>query len=345
MDTGNEITGRVGNGLQYLPKNRHLWNYVEDREYQTNRGKAKAMDEHTLPPLERLTKDLRDAAATLSDREARFLVDAYYIMQEDRKRSGNQIKAMDKSGEPHALLTWFFRQNNMLENQLRFALDRYSETKPIGRWMKSLYAVGPVIAAGVMAHIDINDAETTGQIWRYGGMDPTSKWEKGEKRPWNAELKTLFFKIGATFIFFSKREDKDGNRLCFYGPLFQERKTYEVERNERGYNRERALNEFLPRFSPKTESYGYYKKGLFPPAHVNAMARRWVAKLFISHVHDVWREMEGLPVPRPYILTKDHGHAHEVRPPNWPWRDPGPRWRTQAEINALENPPEDNPPE
>ena len=38
----------------------------------------------------RLTRDLKNAARTLSDAEARFLVDAYYMMQRDRIRASNQ---------------------------------------------------------------------------------------------------------------------------------------------------------------------------------------------------------------------------------------------------------------
>jgi len=274
--------------------------------------------------IERLTRDLRDAAALLSDREARFLVDYYYIIQEDRKRSGNQVKSMEDSEEPHVLISFFFSQHKMIENQLKYALDRYSETKPIGRWMKSLFSVGPVISAGMMAHIDINKAETAGDIWRFGGVDPTKKWPKETKRPWNAELKTLIWKIGETFRLFS------GDERCYYGQLYRERKVKEVFENDRGDNSYRAINEFLPKHAAKkkkSESYYYYKEGKFPPMHVDAMARRWAAKMFISHVHEVWRTMEGLPVPRPYILTEDHGHAHKIPPPNWPWDDPGPRWR------------------
>jgi hypothetical protein len=59
-----------------------------------------------FPAIERLAKDLKDATPTMSENEARFLVDAYHIIQEDRKRLKNQTTAM--GGEPHAVLPWFF---------------------------------------------------------------------------------------------------------------------------------------------------------------------------------------------------------------------------------------------
>jgi hypothetical protein len=263
-----------------------------------------------LPTLQRLTRDLRSATATLSDAEARFLVDAYYIIQEDRKRSGNQVRSMEN--EPHALLAWFFAQNEMLESQLKAALERYSDSKPIGKWMKSIYGIGPVIAAGLMAHIDIKEAPTAGHIWKYAGLDPTSKWEKGQKRPWNAGLKTLCWHIGQSFMKFHKRDE------CFYGKLYTERKAYETARNDRGDNA--VLAETLKaKFNKNTDAYKHLSNGKLPPAQIDARARRWVVKLFLSHMQAVWWKLEtGTDAPKPYILTRDHGHAHEVLPPNWP---------------------------
>ena len=263
-----------------------------------------------MESITRLGKDLRTATATLSDMEARFLVDAYYIIQEDRKRSGNQIRAM--GDEPHDLLKWFFAQNQMLETQLKGALDRYSDSKLIGQWMKGVYGIGPVIAAGLIAHIDIKKAPTVGHIWRFAGLDPSSKWEKGQKRPWNTALKTLCWHIGQSFMKFSNRDD------CFYGKLYRERKEFEVARNESGANKEKA-QELLSKFSKTTDAYKHLSEGKLPPAQIDARARRWAVKLFLSHVQAVWWEIDtGEKPAKPYILTKEGGHAHEIRPPNWP---------------------------
>ena len=174
--------------------------------------------------VQRLGRDLAIAASTLSDEEARFLVDAYYQMQEGRKRTANQARSMD--AEPHSVLVWLREQDEILEGQIKRALEKYTDARPIGQWMKSHHGIGPVIAAGLLAHIDITKASTAGKIWRYAGLDPTSKWEKGNKRPWNAELKTLCWKIGQSFMKFS------GDDACFYGHVYRERKAYEVARNE-----------------------------------------------------------------------------------------------------------------
>ena len=97
-----------------------------------------------------------------------------------------------------------------------------------GGLVPTLHGVGPVIAAGLLAHIDITRANTAGSIWRFAGLDPTSEWKKGTKRPHNAALKTLCWKLGESFVKISGKEDS------VYGKLYKERKAEESAKNERG---------------------------------------------------------------------------------------------------------------
>lgn len=270
--------------------------------------------------VERLTRDLLEAAYVLSDEEARFLVDAYYIIQEDRKRSANQVRSMGE--EPHRLLAWFFEQNRVLEYQLKNALDRYSNSHAIGRWMKHQYGIGPVISAGLMAHIDINIAQTVGHIYRFAGLDPTVKWEKGKKRPFNASLKTLCWKIGISFMRFHNRDD------CWYGKLYEKRKEYEERRNNGGGNRARAA-ELLPHFDEETEAYGHLKGGKLPPAHIDAQARRWTEKIFLSHVHEIWYELEHKKKPPNAFAIAILGHTDYIPPPSKPPELGGPPYAAE----------------
>lgn len=175
--------------------------------------------------IELMSRDLRKAAKTLSDVEARYLVDAYYIMQDQRIRADNQLRAM--ADEPHDILVWFGNQSEVLERQVRNALDVYSFNHPVGEWLRSVKGIGPVIAAGLLAHIDITKAPSVGHIWRYAGLDPTSQWKKGEKRPWNASLKLVCWKAGESFV---KVSSRDG---AVYGHIYKNRKDLETAANER----------------------------------------------------------------------------------------------------------------
>jgi len=121
-------------------------------------------DDLELTPIQRLTRDLRKGAATLGDTEARFLVDAYYIMQENRKRAAGQERALNATGEPHEIITWLKTQNAVMEQQIKAALDVYTTHHMMGGWMRQVYGIGPVIAAGLLAHIKIERAPTVGHI-------------------------------------------------------------------------------------------------------------------------------------------------------------------------------------
>lgn len=267
------------------------------------------MTDVDIETIVRLSRDLRNAAATMSEAEARFIVDAYYLIQEDRKRSANQIHAMKE--EPHSLLTWFFSQNKMLESQLKAALGRYSDGKKVGRWMQSIVGIGPVISAGMLAHIDINECPTAGHIWRFAGFDPTVKWEPKTRRPWNAALKTLCWKTGQSFM------KQSGNDNCLYGKLYRQRKGYEVTRNDRGDNAEIAAKILTERkFAKTTDAFKHLTSGHLPPAQIDARARRWAVKMFLSHLQNVWWwDAKGKLPPAPYSIGIK-GHVDYIPPPN-----------------------------
>ena len=144
-----------------------------------------------LEPIKRLNRDLKKAAKDLTATEARFLVDAYYIMQKDRIRADHQQRTLEKAGEPNQLLGWLSENTATLERNIKSALGTYSQHNPVGKWAESIIGIGPVISAGLLAHIDITKAPTVGHIWSFAGLNPTMKWEEGKKRPWNGALKRL----------------------------------------------------------------------------------------------------------------------------------------------------------
>ena len=265
-------------------------------------------------PIQRLSRDLKVAAASLSRVEARYLVDSYYQMQQDRIRADGQILAQVGTGEPHAVLSWLGANTASLEGQIRRALGAYSSAHPVGRWAESIVGIGPVISAGLLAHIDITRAPTVGHIWRFAGYDPTVTWEKKMKRPWNAQLKRLCWIIGESFVKVSSHE------ADIYGKLYHQRKALEIDRNTRGLFAEQAAAMLVrKRFQNKTGAKAAYEAGRLPPGHLHARAKRWAVKLFLSHWHHVaYTQHYGVAPPKPYVLTEAGGHAHAIPVPNWP---------------------------
>lgn len=258
-----------------------------------------------LVSVERLTRDLSKAAVTLTPDEARFLVDAYYTMQEGRIRANNQVRALGESEEPHSVLSWLGMQSETLENQVKRALDQYSKSSQLGEWARSVVGIGPVIAAGLLAHIDIEKAKTVGHIWRFAGLDPTLEWGKGQKRPFNGQLKTLCWKIGESFV------KVKGNEQDVYGKVYAQRKEWEKGVNDKGGYAEQAAAMLAKR--PNHAQRATYAAGKLPDGHLHARAKRYAVKLFLAHYWQRGREFAGLPVPLPYPI--EHlGHVHVIQP-------------------------------
>jgi hypothetical protein len=308
-----------------------------------------------LEPLSRLTRDEANAAITLTPHEARFLVDTFYQMQQNRIRTQGRIRSMARSDEPHDTLLWLKAQDELLEKQIGRALDKYSASMALGQWARSIVGIGPIIAAGLIAHIDIAKCETAGAIWKFAGLAPDVKWGKGEKRPWNASLKTLCWKIGTSFV---KTQNVEGSQ---YGPVYAARKALEVERNDRGDFSAQAAQVLMDkRIGKNTDAYRYYsgeqslidaeqiavsafahsqeatpskdeierfreklrerlgesKVFKLPPAHIDARARRYAVKLFLAHYFEAgYFMLHGTKAPKPYALTHME-HVHYIEPPN-----------------------------
>jgi hypothetical protein len=317
---------------------------------------------------ERLSKDLREAATTITTGQARYLVDYYYQMQDARIRSGNQGRQEEG---PSGWVDYVHSQQAMLEGHIRTALGIYSNNSKLGQWARSITGIGPVIAAGLLAHIDITRTPNAGALWRYAGYDPTLVWLGKEKskqlvdelveksavtdeelvlvaeganrnplllrnlamapkpngkvpkkltkdllkaalarRPWNAQLKVLCWKLGESFVKVQNNEND------YYGKQYVERREKEELRNAAGENEAHAKAK-AKQVGKTTEAYKFYSDGKLPPAHVYARAKRWTVKLFLSHYHHVGYEVEhGEPPARPWVIVQG-GHSEFIPPPNW----------------------------
>jgi hypothetical protein len=267
-------------------------------------------------------------------------VDIYYTVQDYRIRAGNQRRASSVDGEPHALVGWAFDSFETVENQIKGALDKYTSAHVPGIWAKSIHGIGPVIAAGLLAHINVKPwqcvkaknskgacrpetpheggecayriVHTAGGVWRFAGLDPTASWDKGEKRPWNAKLKRLCWIIGGSFVRLRASEND------IYGKVYEERKAFEVERNESGGNAETARATLEAKKFRDKDTIETYESGKLPDGRIDMRARRYATKLFLSHYHHVaYEDFFGEPPPKPYVIEHG-GHTHFVAPPNWP---------------------------
>jgi len=349
-----------------------------------------------------LRKDLRAVADSLTVPQARFVVDNYYTWQGNRIAAHNQVVALTKSGEPRRALDYVEKAYQRFEDDTKAMLDQFTRTQHMGVWARSIMGVGPVLAAALIAHLDITKAETAGHFWRFAGLDPTIKWlgTKGAaelvdkvlkqcdadtitaevlallaqtthrrheviermvtdptsgrysvatakkalaRRPWNASLKVVCWKLGESFVKVANYE-RD-----YYGKKIVQRKLYETDKNLRGDYSEQAeqkLRDF--NIGRDTDAYYYYAGRLtpdmartiaalpaaqrqakvraiagavgsglpmLPPGHIHARCKRWAVKLFLSHWHgEAYRKHHGKEPPAPYPIAF-LGHAHYMPAP------------------------------
>lgn len=272
-------------------------------------------------------------AHKLTAPEARLIVANYYAAQEMRKRLDMQLRHWSGKGEVDlgandadkivitdngdVAMTALpsnaprFLQLSadhwaLQEKQTQRMLKAYAESNIIGRWALSHVGVGPVIVAGLLAHLDITKAPSAGHFWAFAGLDPTRKWEKGQKRPYNADLKQLGYHFGECAKRVSNNPDS------YYGKLYRARKAELVASNAAGKNAERAKT-FVTRSADVKKVLA---EGRLPDGNIDRQACNWVFKIFLSHLHAVmYWDHYGKAPPRPFAI-QHLGHVHEIAVPN-----------------------------
>jgi len=294
----------------------------------------------------KLGRDLRKGAARLSRANARWIIDQYYSIQDERIRSASQGRANASAEEPKELIGWIFDTMRRFEAAIQAALGEYAKQYKVGQWLMAQYGIGPVLSAACLAHLEIENRPTVGHFWRFAGLDPTSTWEKKTRRPWNAQLKSiLVFKMGESFVKFHNRDQ------CYYGKLWKLHKDKLWGQNRAGeFAEQAAVDVDNKKYKATTQAIKWVKgeystagveawlaagKGekppeqasngdgvpMLPPAQIHARARRWTVKLFVSHLHEVMHwDWYGKAPPNPYIF--DHPtigeHVHLLKPQHWP---------------------------
>ena len=307
-----------------------------------------------------LSKELLKAGSKLKPSEGRFLVDRYYQLQDDRIKSEGQLRSLYKGEKwadyikeavknPATILEWMHTINMQLEEQIKKALKKFAENNFMGKWAMEQCGVGPVLSAGLLVHLEIEQAPTVGHFWSYAGFDPTRKWEKGKKRPFNAKLKTLCFKIGESFVKVKALEQD------VYGKIYEKRKALEMSRNEQGLFAEQA-KEMAKKFKAnKSVSYNWYagkvtaegykaflkKKEtnslakpdtvgegegihMLPPGHIHARARRYAVKMLLSDWHEIaYQNHYKKERPLPFAVSQlGHAHVRKAALPKFETNDP-----------------------
>lgn len=173
-----------------------------------------------------------------------------------------------------------------LEKQLDSDIKAEVKEYPIFQEMKGVKGVGPMLAAKIISMVDIERAPTISALWRYAGYavinGERERPTKGERLHYNARLKTTLYLIAGSFL-------KAGSPYrVFYD---RAKENYQVNRPD-------------------------WTKG-----HIHNAAMRKMIKMFLSHLWQRWRDIEGLPTSQPYVLDKMEGHQTYYKPAEFGWGD------------------------
>lgn len=147
----------------------------EDREDEEREDEIPSI-ESELEWVQRLSTDLRKAAMTLGSHEIRFILANYYVLQQQRIRTGNQLRMLEESEEPTTFERWLHNNYYIVERELAKGMAAWVDNRVTGRWLQTIPGIGPTFAAACVVFIDPVRQQRPSQVWRYAGLDPTHRW-------------------------------------------------------------------------------------------------------------------------------------------------------------------------
>lgn len=147
----------------------------------------------------------------------------------------------------------------------------------------TLPGLTPDIADRLVAEIDIYKANSISGLWKYAGFGVVNgeheRIQENEKPPYNSTLKAVCCELSRQLLKVNSP---------YAGIYYRCRDNYRFKHSD------------------------------WTEAHMHQAALRKVAKIFLSHLWTVWRELEGLPTERAWILNHPN-HTHELKPEDYGW--------------------------
>jgi len=162
-------------------------------------------------------------------------------------------------------------------------------------WASKVRGVSPMLLAKVMGRCDIEKFTTLGKARAHAGLAPNQKRVRGQKLDYDAELKMALWIIVRQLIFAGG----------VYYDKYKKQKEYYTKREESKGVR------VIP--TPQGKMEKIEQPGVMYLGHIDNMAKRWLARLFMDHLVYVWRQAEGLELREPWCF--EYGHHKTFIPP------------------------------
>ena len=127
--------------------------------------------------LKKQVKSIKNA----SRQEIKCLVDNYYQIQKKRIALQGQIRALKQDTDDVntdafcEILDWQLKAQMVQEKGLKDALDCICKTSEVGRWLLEVKGIGPTLAAGLMAYLDVTGLEYATHFISYAGLNDQNR--------------------------------------------------------------------------------------------------------------------------------------------------------------------------
>ena len=139
----------------------------------------------------KLTKNIKTDFIDTNDmsrEEVKMLVDLYYQLQDNRKRSREQIRSIEQGhdggkGSNVSVMNWVLLNQSIIEKQIPPIMKQMCENHEVGRWLLQIKGIGPVLAAGLMAYFNVKGRQYANTFISYAGLNDNN-------RPWLGKEKS-----------------------------------------------------------------------------------------------------------------------------------------------------------
>lgn len=277
---------------------------------------------------------IQNTGQKMKTEEIIIKTEAFYAIQNLRIQAQLRIKAfirdkrLDKK-EAKKLHLWNDEILKSMEHTIKKEMETLIADIPIyDEFFKKIKGIGPCLSGSLYSGIyDISRFATVSKLWKYCGQDVVDgeapRRQKGKKITWNPFLRMTMHKITDSFI-------KQNPEKSQYRRLYNEAKEYYKKKFPQWaicwHCKGRMVIKLKKVGKKITEVFVCSKCGKnqagephptrktkegkliyrYTRGHINNMAKRKVAKIFLQHLFVKWWEIDHGVVPsKPWIL--EHG--------------------------------------
>lgn len=298
--------------------------------------------------------------------ELRTLVDQYDGIQRQRIAASNRADAIlggDDHGDSE-MYTSLAERMKSLEDEIAKSFKAEVDAHPVGPWLMAVRGIGPTMAAKVIGYIgDIERFDSASRLWRYAGYGlvpkcvacdifiPENESEDGTPLPQEQRgFAEACPDCGGTEFKMAAERRVRGRRL-HYDPKFKTtlfnlgdgllratspyRRVYDEAYDYYLVNRphwttcqdcKATLSECKDPDKHGNVEYRVRPGKGWSTGRVHLASKRKMVKIFLAHVFEAWRRIEGLPIQELYVFAVLN-HKDRLRPEDFvDYKLPKPKW-------------------